>query len=612
MDLPPVIDLACIRSLYASGEWTPATLIGSLRARTDAADPAIYIHRATEDKLNAEIAALVARAPTPNSLPLWGIPCAIKDNIDVAGMPTTAACPEFSHLPQADASVVARLRAAGAIIMGKTNLDQFATGLNGTRSPYGAPRSVFNPDYISGGSSSGSAVAVAAGLVCFALGTDTAGSGRVPAALNNIVGIKPTPGLLSTSGIVPACRSLDCASIFALSVADGVEIRRLIEGFDPADPWSFKATPSPIQATDLRVGVLAPADREFFGDTESARLYDAAIANMDGTVVEIDFAPFRATAALLYEGPWVAERQAAFESLDLPMDCVDPAVAQIFAHGSNVSATDLFRGIYALAKLKRRTEREWTRFDVMLLPTAPTTYRVEDMLARPIELNSRLGIYTNFFNLLGLCGIAVPSGFRADGLPFGVTLAAQSFQDDVLAPLADRLHRMGQSGAGVERTARVRVYEQPSASPATLDLAVVGAHLSGMPLNHELTSVGAVLKTKAKTTGDYRLYVLPDTSPPKPGLIHDPAFEGTGIEIEIWSLGPEAFGRFVERIPAPLGIGKVSLAGGGQVSCFLCEANALRTSEEITPLGGWRAYMASLAEKGAGMSHASVSRPPEG
>jgi allophanate hydrolase len=595
MSLPLMLDFAAVRSLYAGGAWTPLSLIQALRARIDAADPAIFITRSSADDLRAGIEALIARAPEPNSLPLWGLPCAVKDNIDVAGLPTTAACPDFANMPGKDATVVARLRALGAIILGKTNLDQFATGLNGTRSPYGAPRCVFDKAYISGGSSSGSAVAVASGLVSFALGTDTAGSGRVPAALNNIVGIKPTPGLLSTTGVVSACRSLDCVSIFTGNVRDGIEVRRLAEGFDPADPWSRHATPLPLPATGLRVGILAPADRAFFGDAESARLYEAAIGRLDEATVEIDFAPFRETAALLYSGPWVAERLAAFESFGLSASVMDPAVAEVIMGGAKFSAVEAFEGLYVLEALKRRADAEWAKADVLLLPTVPTSYRVEEMLADPISLNSRLGTYTNFFNLLGYCGIAVPAGFKADGLPSGVTLAGRAFQDDALAKLADRLHRAAACGMGVDRSAAPPPLPAGEQRPETLDLAVVGAHLSGMPLNGELLDCGATLKARTRTSGDYRLFVLPNTSPAKPGLIHAPGTNGSGIEVEVWSLPPDPFGRFIARIPAPLGIGKIRLADGSQVSGFLCEASGVEGAQDITELRSWRAYIASLA-----------------
>jgi len=599
--LPEMLDIPTLRHGYAARRWTPAEVLTLLAERIDRIDPAAFITLTPMSRLFKAAADLIARAPEPNSLPLWGIPFTVKDNIDVAGLPTTAACPAFAYAPDKDAEVVARLRAAGAIVLGKTNLDQFATGLNGTRSPYGMPRSVFDFNYISGGSSSGSAVTVAAGVAAFALGTDTAGSGRVPAAFNNIVGIKPTPGLISNSGMVPACRSLDCVSIFAATVADGALVRRVAEGIDPTDPFSRQAQPAMLPTKALRVGVLAAADRQFFGDREAGRLYAMAIERARGlgaTPVEIDYAPFRETAALLYDGPWVAERLAAFESFGVPADQLDPSVAGIMLGGAGHSAADAFRGQYRLAELRRRTEAEWAKADILLLPTAPTIYRVEEMLADPIALNSRLGTYTNFFNLLGLSGVAVPAGFRSDGLPFGVTLAAPGFCDEALTPIATALHQAANTGSGLDRHFIVPDPPAP-ADDNRLRLAVVGAHLSGMALNGELLALGATLDRRCRTSADYRLYLLPGTTPAKPGLVRETGFAGPGIEIEVWALPAEAFGRFVAAIPAPLGIGKISLSDGGAVSGFLCEANAVTEAEEITLFGGWRAYMAAQREAAA-------------
>ncbi|HEX7873417.1 MAG TPA: allophanate hydrolase [Sphingobium sp.] len=590
MTLPPLIGLGAVRDLYASGAWTPDGLVAALSQRIDATDPAVFITRTPPAMLDAAIAALVARAPEPNSLPLWGVPFAVKDNIDVAGLPTTCACPDYDRLPDADATVVAKLVEAGAIMLGKTNLDQFATGLNGTRSPYGAPRSVFNDAYISGGSSSGSAVAVAAGVVSFALGTDTAGSGRVPAALNNIVGIKPTPGLFSTTGLVPACRSLDCITVFALSVADGGEVRRLAEGFDEADIYSRAIPPVSLPAWPLRIGILRPEDREFFGEEDNARLYEDAIARAGGEPVFIDYAPFREVAALLYNGPWVAERLAAFEDTGVPEDALDPSVRAIILEGRSYNAVDAFRSAYRLEELKRRCAEQWAKVDVLLLPTTPRGYTVEAMLAAPIRLNSNLGLYTNFFNLLGLAGVAVPAGFTTGGLPFGVTLAGPGGSDEALLALADHLHRSADCGISTDRVA---VPPPLSLRPMTdhLHLAVVGAHLSGMALNPELVALGGALVGPACTASDYRLFLLPDTVPAKPGLVHEPGYDGPGMAVEIWSLPPAAYGAFVEAIPAPLGIGKIRLADGGMVSGFLCESWVGAGAQEITAFGGWRAFV---------------------
>lgn len=590
MQLPDVLGLDSVRKLYATGGWTPHHLIKAVRDRIDTADPAIFISRTPTELLMAAVDALIARAPKPNSLPLWGVPFAVKDNIDVAGLPTTCACPAFTHIAGKNATVVEQLIAAGAIVVGKTNLDQFATGLNGTRSPYGIPRSVFDPDYISGGSSSGSAVAVAMGLASFSLGTDTAGSGRVPAAFNNIVGIKPTPGLLSTSGLVPACESLDCISVFSLSVQDGAVVRRLAEGFDATDPWSRKAQPHDLPVDGPRVGILKHGDQHYFGKEDNALLYDQAIARLGGEPVEIDYEPFLAAARLLYEGAWVAERQAAFESLSLPQSALEPSVAAVFANARAHSAVNAFDDFHKLAALKRRCDVEWEKMDILLLPTAPRSFTVDEMLAEPIARNSMLGTYTNFCNLLGLSAIAVPAGFDAAGFPFGVTLVAPEFSDDVLLPLADRLHRAANSGAGIDLA-----YELPALTPAPnhkerFQLAVVGAHLSGMPLNHELVSLGGQLVERTRTAPGYRLFVLPDSVPAKPGLLRAPDMEGPGIEVEIWSLDAAAFGSFVAGINTPLGIGKIMLADGKQVSGFLCEAWAIADAEEITSFGSWREY----------------------
>jgi allophanate hydrolase len=602
MAVPAILDIVTLRRLYAEQRLTPAALLSAIADRMEAADPAIFISRQSRQQLLAAASELIARAPETNSLPLWGLPFAVKDNIDVAGLPTTAACPAFAYVAEVDAEVVARLRAAGAIVIGKTNLDQFATGLNGTRSPYGIPRCVFDSDYVSGGSSSGSAVAVAAGLAAFSLGTDTAGSGRVPAAFNNIVGIKPTPGLLSNRGMVPACRSLDCVSIFAASVADGAIVRRSAEGFDAADPFSRHAEPVALPTAGLRVGVLAAKDREFFGDSENARLYGRAIeaaARAGATIVEINYAAFSQTAALLYEGPWVAERLAAFESFGLPAEALDSSVASITLGSAAQSAADAFRGQYRLAELRRETDAEWAKVDVLLLPTTPTIHTVEAMLADPIALNSQLGIYTNFFNLLGLSAIAVPAGFRSDGLPSGVTIAARGFADEALVPIASTLHRTIGTGAGIDRSFLIPDPIAPVADGDRLSIAVVGAHLSGMALNHELIALGATLERRCTTTGEYRLYLLPGTNPAKPGLLREQGFAGSGIELEVWALPAEAFGRFVAAIPTPLGIGKISLSDGSAASGFLCEQYALAGAEEITAFGGWRAYMAAQREAAA-------------
>ena len=599
--LTPMLGLAELRALYA-GERTPRDVtlrdvtlhdvMDALAARMAAADdPAVFITAVDRDGLRRQADELLARSPEPNSLPLWGVPCAVKDNIDVAGLPTTAGCPAYAFTPARDAFAVARLRAAGAIVTGKANLDQFATGLNGTRSPHGAPRCVFDPAYISGGSSSGSAVAVAAGLAAFALGTDTAGSGRVPAALNNIVGIKPTPGRVSADGLVPACRSLDTITVFAGCVADGVAVRRVIEGHDATDPYSHLGEGVHLPSHP-NVGVLRVEDREFFGDADAASLYEVAVERLaagGGRPVLFDYAPFREAAALLYDGPWVAERLAALEPfLRDHADAFDPTVRAIVEGGHRFSAADAFRGRYKLEALRRRTAATWAACDALLLPTAPTTYTVAAMRADPVRLNSHLGHYTNFGNLLGLAAIAVPGGFTSAGLPFGVTLVGPASSDDALAPLADALHRAAGCGMGRPRATIGTAVPAPIGEDR-IELAVVGAHLSGLPLNGQLVALGGTLSREVRTAGDYRLYALPGTVPAKPGLVRDPGFAGAGVPAEVWSLPPAAFGRLIAAIPQPLGIGRVTMADGSTPSGFLCERWAVEGTPEI--VGGWRAHV---------------------
>ncbi|CAA7616641.1 allophanate hydrolase [Magnetospirillum sp. UT-4] len=572
-----------LEAIRAAGD--AAAVIELAYARIESCpDPAVWISLRPKAEVLAELAGL------DPALPLYGVPFAVKDNIDVAGLPTTAACPAFAYTPAADAPAVARLRAAGAVVLGKTNLDQFATGLVGVRSPHGAPRCVFDDRYVSGGSSSGSAVAVARGQVAFALGTDTAGSGRVPAAFNNIVGIKPTKGLLSTSGVVPACRSLDCVTVFAASAGEGAAVRRIAQGFDATDPFSRAEPPRPLPLAGLRVGVPQAAERAFYGDAEAAALYARAVESLGAALVEIDFAPFREAAILLYGGPWVAERLAALEDfLASNADDFDPTVRKIVEGAGGHSAVDAFRGRYALAALKQRTDAQWRKMDVLLLPTAPTIHKVADVQADPIRLNSQLGHYTNFVNLLDCCAVAVPAGFRADGLPFGVTLVAPAFADDDLARVADNLHRRLEPSFGAARAALPEAAE--AAGDGLIRLAVVGAHLEGQPLHGQLTERGAQLVARTRTTPDYRLYALAGTTPPKPGLVHTPGFAGPGIEVEVYAMEAAAFGTFTAAVPPPLAIGSVRLAEGTLVKGFVCEPAGLDGATDITAYGGWRAFL---------------------
>jgi allophanate hydrolase len=589
------LDLTALAAAYAAGA-TPVQIIREVYARIRArGEDHVWITLRPEEDVLAEAAALAARRSGGEKLPLYGVPFAAKDNIDVAGLPTTAACPAFAYTPAADAEVVRRLRAAGALLVGKTNLDQFATGLVGVRSPYGAPSSVFNKNYISGGSSSGSAVATAAGLVSFALGTDTAGSGRVPAAFNNLVGWKPTKGLLSTAGLVPACRSLDCISVFALTCADAAKVAELVSAFDPADPYSRPAPAASAFPSSFRFGVPRADQLEFFGDREAAALYAASVGRLralGGVAVEIDLAPFRATADLLYSGPWVAERLAAITPFaqEHP-EALHPVTAGIITAASRFSAVDTFRAFYKLEELRRAAAPTWDKIDVLLLPTTPTIYTHADLAAEPVLNNTRLGTYTNFVNLLDLCGVAVPAGFRADGLPLGVTLLSPAFTDSAVLALGARLHAaLGGKLGGTDTP--LNPHDLPAAPRSSaIELAVVGAHLSGQPLNHQLTSRGATLLRTTRTAADYRFYALANTTPPKPGLVREPGFVGPGIEVEVWRLSPAAFGAFTAEVPAPLAIGNLVLADGSTVKGFVCEPAALAGSTEITSFGGWRAYL---------------------
>ncbi|MBQ2261395.1 MAG: allophanate hydrolase [Loktanella sp.] len=589
---PEMLTIEAVREAYANGT-TPLDLVEEIIARRHAAtDPAIFITPVADDDLRAAARDLMAG---PSDLPLWGVPYVAKDNIDVAGLPTTAGCPAYAYDPAEDAAVIARLRAAGAICIGKTNLDQFATGLNGTRSPHGAPRSVFNADYVSGGSSSGSAVAVASGLTTFGLGTDTAGSGRVPAAFNNLVGIKPTPGLVPNTGVVPACRSVDVVTVFAGCVGDGITVRAVMDGVDAGDGFTRPAQPVGIRPQP-RIGVLAVAEREFYGNAAYEALYDAAIAraeSLGATIVPFDYAPFREAAALLYDGPWVAERLAAVEDFYATNAAdFDPTVGGIIGAAGRYSAVDAFNGRYRLEELRAQVAPVWDQVDLLLLPTSPTIYKVADMLADPVTKNSHFGRYTNFANLLGYAAIAVPAGITPDGLPGGVTLIGPAFSDDGLAPFAAAMHQAADCGMGRDTSAAISALDATAIPKGMIALAVVGAHLTGMPLNHQLTDAGGRLIAETTTEAGYRLYALDGTVPPKPGLIRDP--DGAAIKVEIWALPDAGFGRFVTAIPAPLGIGKLTLADGSAVSGFLCEPHAITNAKDITDFGGWRAYCASL------------------
>ena len=591
--------VAEILAAHRSGAATPEDTLAQCFARIRAhGDPAVFISLREEAEALAEARALAQEGRT--ELPLYGVPVAVKDNIDVRGLPTTAACPAFAYQPNDDATCVARLKRAGAIMVGKTNLDQFATGLVGTRSPYGIPRNLFDPALIPGGSSSGSGIAVAAGLVPLALGTDTAGSGRVPAGLNNIVGLKPSLGLVSTARVVPACRTLDCVSVFALTVDDAFCALAEMAGPDPADPYSRPRTLGAVGAMPeaIRLGVPMPGQRLFFGDRTCAASYDAALARFAGlgaSIIEIDIEPFYETARLLYEGPWIAERYLTVKSLIASShESMHPVTREILLGGTRPTAVDAFAAFYQLEELRRVRDHTFRAIDALLLPTVPTVYTLEQVKANPIQLNSRLGTYTNFVNLLDLCGLAVPATMRAGETPFGVTLLAPAGNDAALAAIGRVFH--ADTGLPLGALARAQPALAPLPlvpAPGEVAVAVVGAHLSGLPLNDELRSLGARLLETAMTAPDYRLYTLADTRPPKPGMLRVAAGEGAALALEVWALRADAFGRFVAAVPPPLSIGTVRLADGRTVKGFLVEPAAIAGARDITSFGGWRNFVAN-------------------
>jgi allophanate hydrolase len=531
-------------------------------------------------------------------LPLYAVPFAVKDNIDVGGMSTTAGCPEYAYIAPRTAFVVQRLLDAGALLIGKTNMDQFATGLVGVRSPYGVPRNPFDEQYIPGGSSSGSAVAVATGLVSFALGTDTAGSGRVPAAFCNIVGFKPTRGLLSNKGTVPACRSLDCVSVMALTCADAAAVAQVAAAFDPDDPFSRPA-PHPELAMEaaasFRFGIPQEAQMKFFGNAETPKLFDCARRDLEalgGVAFSFDYEPFWEAAALLYSGPWVAERWAALgEFVTSHPEAIHPVTRRILEASKEYTAADVFQTVYKLASLRRQVESTWKKADILLLPTTGTTYTVAEIEAHPIALNSNLGYYTNFVNLLDCCGVAVPHGFTQAGLPFGVSLIAPAWRDGLALSVAERLHRAAGIRLGATN-ARVSVRGR---DPNLVSLAVVGAHMRGQPLNQELRSLGARFARACHTANEYRLYALEGTLPRKPGLARVPN-KGAAIEVEVWEIPIEGFGRFTQSVPRPFAIGNVVLENGETVKGFVCEPVAVMNAQDITQFGGWQAFLESAGK----------------
>jgi allophanate hydrolase len=589
--------IAAILAAHRAGTLSPSkTVARSFQRIRDHNDPAIFISLRDEKQAIAEADALAAKDAA--RLPLYGIPVAVKDNIDVAGMPTTAACPAFAYTPSCDASCVARLREAGAIVIGKTNLDQFATGLVGVRSPYGIPINPLRGDLIPGGSSSGSAVAVSAGLVPLALGTDTAGSGRVPAMLNNIIGLKPSLGLISTAGVVPACRTLDSVSVFSLTVDDAMMALTVMAKPDCADPYSRDRPLAQISEypANLRLGVPHSGQLMFYGDKAAETAYRDALKRwraLGAALVEFDLEPFYETARLLYDGPWVAERYLVMRDLlaSAP-DAIHPVTREIARAGERLSAADTFAALYRLQALRKTAERAFADVDALVLPTAPTVYSTAQVLGNPIELNSRLGTYTNFVNLLDLCGLALPAAISPDRIPFGITLLAPAGHDAQLASIGRVFH------ADTKLPIGARSVPQPPLAALSsglrseeIAIAVVGAHLSGMVLNSELKALGGRLLEASRTAPDYRLYAL-ETTPPKPGMLRVQPGTGSSIELELWALSAAAFGKFVAAVPSPLSIGTVRLVDGRGVKGFIVEPADVNGARDISEFRGWRTFMA--------------------
>ena len=597
MKHPFDLRLGALKTAYSDGSLTPRQLILALREKAAALNPEfnLFIHLLSQEALEPYLAALDGKSPA--ELPLYGVPFAIKDNIDLAGVPTTAACPAFAYTPERNATIVEQLLALGAVPLGKSNLDQFATGLNGTRSPYGECRNSVHPDYPAGGSSAGSALAVALGLCSFALGTDTAGSGRVPAALNNLVGLKASKGLISTAGVVPACRTLDCVTFFTATAAEASQLLALTARPDSRDEYS-RANPLWNDASafgtprpGFRFGV--PAQPEFLGCSESPALFGQTVARLQalgGEAVPVDFAPFLEAARLLYAGPWVAERYSvAGELIERQPDAVLPVIRAVLEKAPQVSGVDTFRAQYRLQALKAECDRVLADLDCILTPAYPRPVTLAELHAEPVQRNADLGYYTNFMNLLDYAAVAVPAGFMANGLPWGVTLFGRVFTDQYLLSLAAALqHDSGLPLAGGQAP------EAAPAGPARHDrahLVVCGAHLDGLPLNGQLRQRGGRLLQATHSSADYRLYALAGGPLPRPGMLRV-AEGGAAIAVEVWELPSSELGSFLTGIPAPLGLGKVQLADGSWETGFICEPYGLAGAEDITRFGGWRAWLA--------------------
>ncbi|MDO6746439.1 allophanate hydrolase [Gilvimarinus sp. 1_MG-2023] len=599
----PTLTRHSLHLAYRDGRLTPRALLAEITKRCEAlTDHNIWIYRLSAAELEPYLQALEGQSP--DSLPLYGLPFAIKDNIDLKGVPTSAACEAFTYTPPHSATVVQALIDAGAIPVGKTNLDQFATGLVGTRSPWGACKNSADPNMISGGSSSGSAVAVAKGLACFSLGTDTAGSGRVPACFNNLVGLKPSIGLLSATGMVPACRSLDCMTVFALNTDDAHAALSVAEGDDESDaysrvnPFANSARHYGRQSGPLRLGVMSAEQLAFFGHEGYQSAYQSSLSAIeklaDIELIEVDMSAFLSAAKLLYEGPWVAERYLACSPLiEEHPNALLPVTKAIISAGAAPSARDGFTAQYRLKALRKEAQRVLDSVDALLTPTAPRPFSIAELEANPIELNSQLGYYTNYMNLFDLCGLALPTAFTEQGFPFGLTLVAEAFSDRKLLSIGNRLQQSFALPLGANKNAFEALSDKPAGGAERIDLVVCGAHLNGQPLNWQLRERAATLQRCTQSAPEYQLYALPGGPPLRPAMVLAEEGQGCAIEVEVWSMPVAELGSFVAGIAAPLGIGKVRLADGTQCAGFICEQSGIEGAIDISQFGGWRAYLGS-------------------
>jgi len=587
---------------YRNGSTSPrqhiVNLLATLRRDQDSNPDTAWISLANNEQIIEQINRIDGKQAA--ALPLFGIPFAVKDNIDVAGWTTTVGCPDFAYKPAKTATSVQKLLDAGAILIGKTNLDQFATGLVGTRSPYGVVTNPFNPKYVSGGSSSGSASTVSRGLVLFSLGTDTAGSGRIPAAFTNTVGTKPTPGYMSTEGVFPACKTIDCISIFTLTAADASLVLDVMKANaqDRMNEPQYHPEPKLTQQFSAPIRIGIPKSADFLDNTEYSQLFTKAlkkIKEMGHHVIEVDITPFVKAGKLLYDGPWVAERYAVIEDfIKSHPNSLDPSVKKIIESGASYTAAQGFRAIYQLKDLETECQKAWSQCDLIVVPSAPRHPTIEELKEEPILRNSELGMYTNYVNLMRLAAIAVPADFTAEGLPFGVTLIGQGGSDFALLQFASQWQKLTKMPLGFAHSAPPSDYlDIRNGDTSHVRLAVVGAHLKGMPLHSQLVERQARFVKACKTANRYQLFALANTSPPKPGLVRAEQ-GGVAIELEIYDLPTETIGSFLGLILSPLGLGTIELEDGSWVKGFICEPVGISGANNISQYGGWKNYLKEM------------------